>query len=136
MEGQGGKEYGNLSQMDKKMKELLIQKIIAEKRDIARRFMVAVAKALDPELEEGGRAEEIVDQVLAEDDAGGERQELGVMESPPLQVHVVRRHALWDLYDCPVCGSKITLKSKTRHQKTTKHRQAEDVWQTRFEMKT
>ena len=132
MEGQGGKESGNTAQKDKKMKELLIQKIMAEKRDIARRFMVAVAKALDPELEEGGRAEEIVDQVLAEDT----ENQSGVMESPPLQVHVVRRHALWDLYDCPVCGSKITLKSKTRHQKTTKHRQAEDVWQTRFEMKT
>ena len=131
MEGQGGKESGNRSQMDKKMKELLIQKILAEKREIARKFMVAVAKALDPELEEAGRAEEIVDQVLAEDDS-----DVGVSSPPPLQVHVVRRHALWDLYDCPVCGSKITLKSKTRHQKTTKHRQAEDVWQTRFEMKT
>ena len=132
MEGQGGKESGNTAQMHKKMKELLIQKIMAEKRDIARRFMVAVAKALGPELEEGGRAEEIVDQVLAEDDT---ENPSGVMD-PPLQVHVVRKHALWDLYDCPVCGSKITLKSKTRHQKTTKHRQAEDVWQTRFEMKT
>ena len=47
MEGQSGKESGNKAQVDKKMKELLIQKILAEKREIARKFMVAVAKALD-----------------------------------------------------------------------------------------
>ena len=45
----------NQARMDAKMKELLIKKIMEEKKDLARKFMVAVAKALDPEL--GDRAE-------------------------------------------------------------------------------
>jgi len=38
-------------------------------------------------------------------------------------------------HDCSVCGSKITRASKSRHEKTRKHKQAEEIWFSRFEMK-
>ena len=112
------------------MKELLIKKIMEEKKDLARKFMVAVAKALDPEL--GDRAEELVDEVLAED---GDDSWGTTAHKIPVTVHVVKKHAFFDFYDCPVCGSKINLKSKARHENTLKHKQAHDVWETRFDMK-
>ena len=120
----------NQARMDAKMKELLIKKIMEEKKDLARKFMVAVAKALDPEL--GDRAEELVDEVLAED--GGDSWGTTAHEIP-VTVHVVKKHAFFDFYDCPVCGSKMNLKSKARHEKTLKHKQAQDVWETRFDMR-
>jgi hypothetical protein len=47
----------------------------------------------------------------------------------------VVKYQIADLHDCSICGSKMTRASKSRHEKTKKHRQAKEVWFSRFEMK-
>ncbi len=59
------------------------------------------------------------------------RMEEGKLVATPVKKH----HLVFDFYDCPVCGSKITLASKHRHEKTKKHKQAQEVWFNRFDMK-
>ena len=114
------------TQICKKMKDILHGKIVQQKKEFAREFMLAVTQVMTPDLEPK-EAEALVDKVMDQDDDWNP-------ENIPMSATIGRCKNLFYNYDCPICGSKIRYRSKARHERTIKHRQAEEVWQTRFEM--
>ena len=63
-----------------------------------------------------------------------ETQILKKMKEDRHEDKIGKKHSLYEVYACSVCGSQMTLKSKHRHEKTKKHNQALDLWFNRFEM--
>ena len=114
------------TQINQKLKEILHRRIVQQKKEFAREFMLAVTQVMTPDLEPK-EAEALVDKVMDEDDDWNP-------ENIPMSATIGKHRSFFYYYDCPICGSKISVRSKARHQRTIKHRQAEEVWQTRFEM--
>ena len=52
-----------------------------------------------------------------------------------LEEKTSEKHALYDIYACPVRGAQTLLRNMRRHVQTKKHQDALDLWFDRFAMK-
>ena len=103
------------------------QKINNELKEVSNRLTNVIKDIIITQVIEN----ESYDDAEYDDDDDDVINEIG----PIATTETKKKHVILDNYDCPVCGSKIRLRSKARHEKTMKHKQADEVWMTRFVMK-
>jgi hypothetical protein len=123
--------------MNDKLKEVIRKHLVNHKEEVNREFMIEAAKILVSGLHfDPVQAAERALRGSKYDDAEYNDDEDADDELMPLLAPMSKKkHIVFDNYDCAVCGSRMRLRSKARHERTLKHKQATEVWTTRFEMK-
>ena len=126
-----------------KMKEVIRKQLAKNREEVSRDFMIEAAKILvsnlhfDPvEVADYAMNDLTYDDAEYNDNEDDEADDELSKEdlTPLLKPWSRKKHVVFDNYDCAVCGSRIRFKSKAGHERTVKHKQAQEIWLTRFEM--
>ena len=124
-----------------KLKEVIRKQLAKHREEVSRDFLIEAAKVMissmpfDP-VRAADRAIRDLTYDDAEDNDDEDADDEMIKEElmPLITPMSKKRHIVFDNYDCAVCGSRMRLRSKARHERTLKHKQATEVWTTRFEM--